>query len=250
MIREEDDFLVGLMKTIHELGHGMYEQNLPKKYLNQPVGKAAGMSAHECQSLFFEQQIGSTIEFMVIIDKILKDDFSLNDYSLSPQNMYKHITKVYKNTTRLESDEISYLLHVMMRVEIEKDLVEGKFRAFDLKEIWDQKLDEYLDIKSIEDKDGCMQDIHWYKGYFGYFPSYLIGSVSAHMIKDAYEANNNKNLLQSISSEDFENINLWLNENFWSLGNFKSFDTLLNSITSKDIDTQSDIQYMQNKYLI
>ncbi|KAJ6634341.1 Carboxypeptidase 1, partial [Pseudolycoriella hygida] len=175
----EDNFLSGLMGVIHETGHGLYEQNLPTNYKNQLVGKAKGMAIHESQSLFMEMQVSRTKEFMEFLAKLLKDEFAVQGDEYSAENLYKLVTRVKRSFIRVNADEVTYPMHVMLRFEIEEALINDELTLDDLPEFWNKKMQEYLGVMPDNDKQGCLQDIHWPMGSFGYFPSYVNGAIIA-----------------------------------------------------------------------
>lgn len=178
----ENNFLSGIMAAIHETGHGLYEQNLPLLYKDQPVGKAKNMAVHESQSLLMEMQIGKSKEFMEFLSKLLRDEFAFKGLEYSSDNLYKLITRVNPGFIRVGSDELTYPMHVILRFEIEEALINGDLTLDELPIYWSQKMYEYLGIRPTSDREGCLQDIHWSLGDFGYFPSYTNGAIIASMI--------------------------------------------------------------------
>lgn len=171
------EFLSSLMGVLHETGHALYEQNLPKKWSHWPLGKARGMAVHESQSLFVEKQLGRNPAFwqwaLPIVDKYLGESWSMDD-------IIPHVHRVERGLIRVDADEVTYPLHVILRFELEQDLIQGRLQPVDLPEAWDAKMRDYLGLSTIDNPaDGPMQDVHWASGAFGYFPSYTLGAMMA-----------------------------------------------------------------------
>ncbi len=165
------------MGILHETGHGLYEQNLPKAWAHWPSGKARGMSLHESQSLFVEKQIGRNPAFWQFalphLARHLGEDLSIED-------LLPHVHLIKRGKIRVDADEVTYPLHVILRYELEQALLSGELEVRDLPEAWDTKMRDYLGISTIGDaKNGPMQDVHWPSGAFGYFPSYTLGAMMA-----------------------------------------------------------------------
>ena len=171
------DFLSALMGVLHETGHALYEQNLPKAWAHWPLGKARGMAIHESQSLFVEKQIGRNPAFwrwaLPVVERHLGETLSVDD-------ILPHVHKVERGLIRVDADEVTYPLHVILRFELEQDLIAGRLEVADLPEAWDAKMRDYLGLSTIDTPaDGPMQDVHWPGGTFGYFPSYTLGAMMA-----------------------------------------------------------------------
>lgn len=244
-----NNFISGLMGIIHETGHGLYELNLPRDQLSQPVGRAKGMAFHESQSLIMEMQVGRSRHFIEFLSKLLKDEFGFTGKEYSSDNLYKSVNKVIPNFIRVDADEATYPLHVILRFEMEKLIISGDLDVDELPKYWNSKMQEYLGIIPNSYKNGCLQDIHWPSGTFGYFPSYTNGAIIASMLM-----NNIKKQHPSISEDlgrgDFSNLNSFLNKNFRNFGSLKEPSDLLKTSTGHD-ELQSDIfiDYLTEKYL-
>ena len=248
LIKPSNNFLENIMKVVHEVGHGLYEQNLPNHYKNQPVGKSAGMVAHESQSLIMEMHIGRSMEFMTLISKILRDQYNLKGNVYSPENLYKHAIRVKPNNIRLESDELTYLLHIILRCEIEEDIIEGNLHLDDLRTTWNQKMQLYLGIIPDSDRNGCLQDIHWFKGYFGYFPAYCIGSILASMMVSRIQSVDSL-FFSRIEKGDFSQINNWLNRNIRKFGALENIQQLVEKQTDQLLSVDIYLDNIRKKYL-
>lgn len=245
----EDNFLPGIMASMHEAGHGLYEQNLPVLYRNQFVGKARSMSIHESQSLLMEVQIGKSKEFMEFFAKLLRDDFNLQGKEYSSENLYKMVTRIKPNFIRIHADEVTYPMHVILRFEIEEALINNEITLDELPVYWNQKMYEYFGVIPPSNREGCLQDIHWSLGDFGYFPSYTNGAIIASMLMHKIQQVN-PNLNQEITRGEFKNLNHFLNLNVRSFGSFKKSDDLMKDATGEEkINPVIFLKYLEQKYL-
>ncbi|MBR0565511.1 carboxypeptidase M32 [Azoarcus sp. L1K30] len=175
----EDDFLQALNGTLHECGHGRYAQGLPREWLEQPLGRPRSFAIHESQSLFVEMQIGRSRAFAGVLAPMLGAHFG-DRAGFDVDNLYRLMTRVAPGPIRVAADELSYPAHIILRYEIERDLIGGEIEAGDIPALWDEKMMRLLGVDTRGDfRDGCMQDIHWAKGAFGYFPSYALGAMYA-----------------------------------------------------------------------
>jgi carboxypeptidase Taq len=248
MIKRGKNFLETIMRALHEIGHGLYEQRLPQIFKNQPVGKALGMGVHESQSLILENQIGRSREFAGLLAKIIRDEFKLTGKEYGEGNLYSYLNQINLKHIRLEADELTYLLHIILRSEIEEELINGNLDFIDLPEVWNQKTKFYFG-EEVESKTfGFMQDVHWFKGYFGYFPTYFLGSLLASIFFQQVNKEY-KNLRQDIERGDFIELNSWLNLNVRGLGSLTDTETLLKNATGQELSSSSFFEYINNKYL-
>ena len=175
----DDDFLTSLMGTIHETGHGRYEQNLPRELLGQPVAQARSMAVHESQSLSFEMQLGGHPGFVARLAPLVVQAFG-DQPAFTPENLHRLITRVKPGFIRVDADEVTYAAHIILRYEIERPLIEGEIELEDVPVLWDAKMMERLGIDTRGNyKDGAMQDVHWSASLFGYFPCYSLGAMYA-----------------------------------------------------------------------
>lgn len=246
---DENNFLSSLFTVIHETGHGLYQQNLPEKYINQPVGKPKGMAFHESQSLIMEMQACTSLEFTEFLAQLLKDKFNISGPEYSGENLYRLMTRVHPSFIRVEADEVTYPLHVILRFEIEQQIINGKIKAADLPELWNSKMKEYLGVIPDSDSNGCLQDIHWPEGMIGYFPSYTNGAIISSMIMDCAKKQN-INIDTELSKGTFDSLNHYLNKNLRQYGSLKASKELLQESTGlRQIDPVIFIDYLKNKYL-
>lgn len=246
-----DNFIESLMGVVHETGHACYEQGLPKEWLKQPVGLARGMHLHESQSLLYEVYIGRSRAFLKhIYPLILKHlNGSTNEPFWTFDNIYGTINQVKQTYIRVNADEVTYPAHVVLRYELERDLIGGKIETKDLPELWDQKMKSYLGLSTAgNDRDGCMQDMHWPSGAFGYFPSYSIGALIAAQIYSTLERAI-PNLEGHISSGQLHPIHQWLENHIWRHGSFSSFNDLILQATGEPLNTSYFKKHIEKKYL-
>ncbi len=221
----EDEFLVSLLGTIHETGHGRYEQNRPRESLGQPVSEARSMAIHESQSLSFEMQLGSHRGFVALLAPLVKK--ALGDQpAFEADNLYRLITRVKRGRIRVDADEVTYPAHVILRYEIERPLIEGEIEPRDVPALWDAKMKELLGVDTRGDyKDGPMQDIHWPTALFGYFPCYSLGAMYAAQWFAAMRRQH-ADLDQRIARGDLAVVFDWLQERIWRQGSRWTTDEL------------------------
>jgi len=220
----ENDFVSSLMGVLHETGHAMYEQNRPQEWIEQPVGGACGMAIHESQSLLTEMQVSRSREFLEFAAPIIRKHlgpFVTNPDSLETDNLVRIVNQVEPGYIRVDADEMTYPSHVILRFEIERELLEGRMQLKDLPEVWNEKMTAYLGLSTLgNDKDGCMQDVHWPSGLWGYFPAYTFGAVIAAQLFAKAKATHPQ-LAGSISRGEFGQLRDWLRETIWSKGSLK-----------------------------
>ena len=245
-----DDFLSALMGILHETGHGLYEQGLPKEWSHWPVGKARGMAMHESQSLFVEKQIARSAEFwdwaMPKVSEYLGAG-AIEGWSLA--DVMAHVHQIKPGLIRVDADEATYPLHVIMRFEIEKELVSGTLAPKDLPELWDTKMKEYLDLSTIDNAgDGPMQDVHWPSGAFGYFPSYTLGAMIAAQQWASIEKAN-PNVCNDMRHGRFEGVNDWREKNIWSKASQFSTQEILKQATGEALQARYFTDHLTRRYL-
>jgi carboxypeptidase Taq len=244
----EDDFAGSLMGIVHETGHARYEQNRPSDWLAQPVSQARSMGIHESQSLSFEMQIGCNPAFMRLISPLIKKYLG-DQAAFAPDNLGKLYTRVKPGFIRVDADELCYPAHIILRYEIERALIEGEIEAAQIPEIWDAKMMQYLGVDTKGNfKDGCMQDIHWTDGMFGYFPSYTLGAMYAAQ----YFATMRKTkptLDADIEAGQFQFIFDWLKTNIWSMGSQLETDALVTKATGEALNPSHFKAHLQARYL-
>ena len=244
---DEKDFRTAVFGTIHEGGHALYEQNLSPKLIGTPLCTGTSMGIHESQSLFWENFVGRHYSFWENNYEKLKsystgqfDDVSLEDY-------YRAINVAGPSLIRIEADEMTYALHIMVRYEIEKGLINGEIEVKDLPTIWNEKMEEYLGITPDNDAVGVLQDVHWSGGSFGYFPSYALGYIYAAQLKNAM-LKDLPQFDQLLEKGDLIPIKEWLTENIHQYGKLKEPIEIIKDITGEGLNAEYLIQYLEEKY--
>ncbi len=243
----EDNFASSIFSVLHEAGHALYEQNLKREWMFQPVGTACSSGFHESQSRFVENIIGRSREFWVYFLPKLKEIGGplLSDVDL---DRFVHaINQVKPSKIRVEADEVTYCLHIIIRFNLERDLFADKIVVNELPQLWNQQYEEYLGIKIENDSEGVMQDTHWASGLYGYFPSYALGNIYSGQILEAMEKDlpNWKNLIEN---GNFKKIKEWLAKNVHSYGNVYDPVELLIRITGKELHVKPYLNYLTEKY--
>lgn len=232
---------------IHEAGHGLYEQGIPEEEYGLPLGEFASLSIHESQSRLWENNIGRSVDFWKYHSGLLKKWFPDQFTGLSNRDFYKGINKVQATLIRTEADELTYHFHVMIRYEIEKLLLEGSLKTKDIPALWSEKYQTYLGIKVPDDKQGCLQDVHWSHGSFGYFPTYSMGSLYAAQLFDAAKKQI-PSLEQDILNGDTGTLLNWLRIHIHRHGRKFTGLELCEKITGKPLDIGCFLEYANKKY--
>ncbi|WP_070971298.1 carboxypeptidase M32 [Vibrio sonorensis] len=246
---EESEFVQSLMGIVHETGHGRYEQGLPKHLAGTPAGHARSMGIHESQSLFFEMQVGRSDEFISHLARLSGKHFTdSNPAIFETSNFQKLYTRVKKDFIRVDADELTYPAHVILRYEIERDLINGNIRHTDVPELWDNKMQAYLGLSTKGNyTNGCMQDIHWTDGAFGYFPSYTLGAMYAAQFMAAMKKT--VDVESAIRSQDLTPIFTWLSDHIWSKGSLLTTDELVKQATGETLNASFFKDHLRSRYL-
>lgn len=239
------EFLSALMGVLHETGHALYEQNLPAEWAHWPLGKARGMAMHESQSLFVEKQIGRNPAFwdwaLPMVEQYLGECWSRAD-------ILPHVHFVERGLIRVDADEVTYPLHVILRFELEQELVTGRLRPVDIPEAWDAKMRAYLGLQTIDNPaDGPMQDVHWPSGAFGYFPSYTLGAMMAAQ-QWAALSREHPDIEDDISAGNFETANAWRRERIWSQASRGSTPDILQRATGEALNAKHFTEHLRRRY--
>ncbi len=246
----ENEFVQSLMGIVHETGHARYEQGLPKALAGLAAGEARSMGIHESQSLFFEMQIGRSPEFIALLADLAAKHFSANSQAqlFSTQNMQRLYTRVEKGFIRVDADELTYPAHVILRYEIERDLMNGVITHQHVPELWNEKMQASLGISTEGNyQNGCMQDIHWTDGAFGYFPSYTLGAMYAAQFMASMKKT--VDVSSAIKSGDLTPIFNWLSENIWSKGSLLTTNELVKAATGETLNPEYFKDHLKNRYL-
>ncbi|ATC93875.1 carboxypeptidase M32 [Pseudoalteromonas tunicata] len=246
---DETDFVQSLMGIVHETGHARYEQGLPKQLAGQPAGLARSMGIHESQSLFFEMQLGRSAEFIKLLAPLAAAHFPAIDAKVfAVDNLQKIYTRVQPGLIRVDADEVTYPAHVMLRYEIERDLINQTITYQDIPELWQQKMQAYLGLDTSGDyKNGCMQDIHWTDGSFGYFPSYSLGAMYGAQFMA--KMNQEFDVASAVASQNLTPIFNWLNQHIWQKGSTLSTNDLVINATGEPLNSDYFKQHLITRYL-
>lgn len=235
-----------LFSVIHEAGHGIYEMGIRDDLTQTLLGQGTSMGMHESQSRFFENIIGRSKDFWIPIYGKVQEIFPDPFEKISLDTFVRAINKVHPDLIRTEADELTYSLHVLIRYEIEKALIEEDLDVEELPRIWADKYEEYLGIRPKTDKEGVLQDIHWSQGSFGYFPSYALGSAfGAQLYHDMKGKMDFEGLLRK---GDIKTIGEYLKEHIHKYGKLKTSRQILKDVTGEDFDPQYYIDYLTEKY--
>ena len=248
---KECDFVEALMATIHETGHARYNQNLPLPTRGLPVGNYRSMGIHESQSLFFEMQLGRSQPFLSLLQPLIIKHLCNGKAETYTEmaNLEKIYTRVRPGYIRVEADEITYPAHVILRYEIERDLVNQKISVDDIPELWNQKMKDYLNIEvGNQHGKGCMQDIHWPMGAFGYFPSYTLGALYAAQFFAAMKTEL-PDINEQIVKGQLTPVFNWLEQNIWTHGSHYTTDELVTKATGESLNTRYFKQHLEQRYL-
>lgn len=244
----ESDFLSGFFGIMHETGHALYEMGLPQEWRNQPVGEARGMAFHESQSLLAEMQLAISLDFLHYAVPLMREAFNVSGPAWTPDNIYRTVTRVKPSLIRVDADEATYPAHVILRYRLEKQMIEGKLEIKDLPDAWREQMKLLLGIVPDTDADGCMQDVHWPDGAFGYFPTYTLGAMTAAQLMDAARKAL-PDLSAPIRKGDFSPLFGWLKANVHSLGSKLPSPDLLKHATGKTLDAAIYKRHLKTRYL-
>jgi carboxypeptidase Taq len=236
-----------LFGTIHEAGHGIYEQHINPSYEETVLQSGASFGIHESQSRFLENMIGRSREFWHFFFPKLTEYFPAQLKDVTVEEFYRAVNTVQPSMIRVEADELTYNLHIMLRYEIEKALIGGEIEAKDLPEIWNQKMNEYLGISPATDTEGVLQDVHWSFGGIGYFPSYSLGNLYAAQILRTIKTDI-PDLYSNIENGKFEIIQNWLKENIHQHGKLYTPNELIVKVTGEELNADYLIEYLEKKY--
>lgn len=245
---DENEFLSSLMGVCHETGHALYEFGLPDAYLSQPVGQAAGMSVHESQSLFIEMNICRSPAFMSLLVPKLNAIFGERE-TFTEENLLRHYLKVRPDFIRVDADEVTYPLHIVLRYELERAIIEDDLPLGELPSLWNDKMEQYLHLSTLgNDKDGVMQDVHWPAGLFGYFPAYTVGALlSAQLLEKMETALGDVEPL--IRNKAFKTMRNWLRQHIHAWGSHYEFDDLVQQATGQALTAAPFFSHIKKRYL-
>jgi carboxypeptidase Taq len=244
----EDDFTSAILAVVHETGHALYERGLPTAFARQPVGEAVGMAAHESQSLIVEMQTVRSDAFLSWLGPRLHEAFGGAPEPYRLENLARVWRRVKRGTIRVDADELTYPAHVILRFRLERAMIAGDLTVADLPAAWNDGLNQLLGIIPNDDAEGCLQDIHWYDGAFGYFPSYTLGAMAAAQLMQAARKQI-PDLDQAFSRGDLSQLLAWLRTYVHSLGSRFDFNTLMERATSHKLDASAFLAHLRQRYL-
>jgi carboxypeptidase Taq len=233
--------------ALHEGGHSLYEMGMPQEAYGSPLCEPISFGIHESQSRWWETRIGLSKPFWKHYLPLLKQTFKGKLAGVSLEQFYPAINKVEPSLIRVEADEVTYSLHVILRFELEKALIEGSLKVRDIPDAWNEKVRHYLGIYPKHDSEGCLQDIHWAMGAFGYFPSYTLGNLYAAQLFESFEKQNLKWKAQ-VEKGKLLFIKEWLNESVHQYGRQFSSKELIKQVTGKQFSEQPYLNYLTGKY--
>lgn len=244
----DTEFLQGLMAVLHETGHALYSRGLPQAWRGQPVGEALGMTLHESQSLSIEMQTCRGPDFLGYAAPHLQATFGGDPASWSAENLRRLCQRVAPSLIRVYADEVTYPLHIILRYRLERAMISGDLSISDLPGAWNEGMRELLGIVPPDDRDGCMQDVHWAAGLFGYFPTYTMGALAAAQFAAAARRDRPE-IPQAVARGEFTPLTDWLRENVHQAGSRYSTDELLQRATGAPLGTAAFKAHLQARYL-
>jgi carboxypeptidase Taq len=242
---DEEEPLGALTSTIHEFGHAFYTLGLPDEQYGTPLGAPRDLSVHESQSRLWENHIGRSEAFWELFAPTVNDHLGTD---ATPSELYEAANRIYpENPIRVEADELTYHMHIILRFEIERDLIRGDLEVADVPDAWNDRMEEYLGVRPETDAEGCLQDIHWSHGSFGYFPTYSLGSVMAAQLYAAAEEEI-EDLEGKIRAGEFEPLADWLRENVHRHGQRYTTDDLVREATGESFTADYFVDYATSKF--
>lgn len=245
---DESDFTKALMGVMHETGHALYEQGRPQTWLKQPVSHARSMSLHESQSLLIEMQACRSRQFIDFAAPIMRETFGGSGSAWSAEALLRHYTRVQPGFIRVDADEVTYPAHIILRYRLEKALIAGEMPLSDLPAAWNAGMRDLLGIEPPDDRLGCLQDVHWPSGGWGYFPTYTLGAMTAAQIFEA-ACRAEPETLPAIGRGDFTPLVGWLRTHIHSQGSLYETDELLTRATGRPLDANVFKSHLRRRYL-
>lgn len=242
----KDEFTSALFSTIHEGGHGIYEQNISDDLENTGLNSGASMAIHESQSRFYENIVGRSKEFTTYLLNLSRKYFE--DFNkVSSGEFYEVMNKVEPSFIRTEADELTYSLHIIIRYELEKDLINGRISLDQLPSEWNKKYKEYLGVEPTSNTVGVLQDVHWSASLFGYFPSYALGNLYGAQIYNTL-LKEKPEIMKEIGEGNLRNLHYWLKENVHKFGSLYTPAEIIERVTGEELNSKYFINYLKDKY--
>lgn len=245
---DRDDFASGLMGVLHETGHALYQQGLPKRWRHQPVGEPRGMGLHESQSLLIEMQACRSRGFIAFAAPRIREAFGRQGEAWSTESLHRHYRHVAPGYIRVDADEITYPAHVILRYRLEKAMIGGELTIADLPGAWAEGMKTLLGLDVPDHRRGCLQDIHWFDGAFGYFPSYTLGAMTAaQLFRTATDRD--PSIGPGIEAGDFRPLVGWLRQNVHTLASRYGTPELIEKATGTGLDIGFFKAHLEERYL-
>ena len=245
---DETDFTQGLMAVLHETGHALYERGLPASWRRQPVGLARSMSMHESQSLLVEMQVCRSREFLEYAAPLMREAFDRTGPVWDRDNLARLYTRVNRGLIRVEADEVTYPCHVLLRYRLERAMIAGDLDVADLPGAWREGMIELVGMAPPDDRLGCLQDIHWYDGAWGYFPTYTLGAMIAAQLFDAAQRAD-ADISARIGRGEFGPLRCWLQENLHVKASLLETEDLIQTATGRPLDPAFFKAHLEARYL-
>ncbi len=242
-----EGFAEALMGIVHETGHALYEQGLPVEWRGQPVGRSGGMALHESQSLICEMQLSRGPAFLRWLSPLLAETFG-PQAAFDPDNLNRLVTRVARGLIRVDADEATYPLHIVLRHRLEKALLSGDLAVGDLPGAWNDGMAELVGIRPPDDRDGCLQDIHWMDGAVGYFPTYTLGALAAAQLMAALRRDV-ADLDERVAGGDFAAFTGWLREKVHRRGLSATTEEVLADATGAPLSAEAFRTHLAARYL-
>ncbi|MBA3602828.1 MAG: carboxypeptidase M32 [Parachlamydiaceae bacterium] len=236
-----------IASVMHEGGHALYEMGFPVEQFGTPLAQAISYGMHESQSRWWETRIGKSKPFWQYFLPVLKKYFPEILHTIDLDTFYKAINKVQASLIRVEADEVSYPLHIIMRFQMEKDLIGGTLAVRDIPDVWNEKMTKLIGITPQNNSEGCLQDIHWSLGSFGYFPSYSLGNIYASHLFTAFEKAQ-PDWEAQLASGDLSFVKSWLNENVHQYGRQYTIPELMQKVTNQPLSANAYVEYLTSKF--
>jgi carboxypeptidase Taq len=243
----EDFFNPAVFGVLHETGHGLYEQGLEPAHVHTPMGSAASLGIHESQSRLWENMIGRSRPFWERFYPEVQAAFRDSLGSVSLDAFYGAINSVQPSLIRVEADEVTYNLHIIVRFELEREMIAGRLPVNDIPDAWNEKMRDLLGVTPSNDAEGCLQDIHWSGGAFGYFPTYALGNLYAAQFFSTAQQQL-PDIWQRVRAGDFSTLLDWLRENIHRHGQRYRADDLVKRVTGQPLSIEPFMAYVRNKF--
>ncbi len=238
----------GLLGALHETGQALYDLGLPPEWLDQPVGQDRGMALEESQSLLLEMIVGRNRAFVEYLVPLLERHYGVSGPEWTTDAVYRRLSHVERGTSRMEADELTYQAHIVVRYELERRLLSGDLPVRDLPGAWTELMDRRLGLCPLNDVEGCLQDVHWPLGSFGYFPSYAVGAIIASQLWESMREDLG-DLDDDLRRGEFSRLTGWLGGNVHALGAKMSVPDLVRHATGRPLSVAPHLRYLERKYL-